>query len=216
MRIAAAPSEIPPAARSHYWGTLSDGAVNLFISAVACCIALMVCIAVAPQVAHWFAVPVLFCGIVIGCDAVKWARGGCDLFDPVGIVGLVGTHFFFFAPLLHVVLGYTLADELPPVDAPAEWRDWLGWMAVINFAGLLAYRGARSWFNKRSPAQPARTLWRIEGKNLLVAAACGLTISVIAQGSIYASYGGVSGFIETFSEKAGDANFSDAAFVGMG
>ncbi len=199
-----------------YWNALSDGAVNLFLSTAGCLVVLAVLIALDPQVAHWFAIPVLLCGIVIGCDAVNWARGRCDLFDPFGIVGLVGLHFFFLAPLLHIFLGHTISDELPAVDGPADWRIWLGRMAILNFLGLLAYRGARQWFSNHFPARPARTLWRIDGKNLLVAASVGLTISILAQGAIYASYGGVSGFIETFSEKAGDGGMSDAAFVGMG
>ena len=54
------------------------------------------------QTAHWFIIPVLFCGVLIGCDAIDWFRGRLSLFDPAGIIGLVGVHFFFLAPLLHV------------------------------------------------------------------------------------------------------------------
>src|SRR5271163_3327239 len=39
---------------------------------------------------HWFLIPVSLCGILIGIDAVEWLRGRVDLYDPAGIVGLLG------------------------------------------------------------------------------------------------------------------------------
>ena len=204
------------APNSRYWGALSDGAVNLLISCIGCFITLFVFLVLTPKVAHWFLIPVVCCGIVVGCDAVSWARGRCDLFDPVGFVGLVGIHFFFLAPMLHILWGYTLGDERPAVDPPPDWRDCLGWMAILNFAGLLAYRAARHWVGTRAPAKPVRSVWRLNGRNLLFGASCGFAISLTAQGWIYGRYGGISGFVEAFTEKTGEANFADAAFMGMG
>lgn len=47
---------------------------------------------------HWFVIPVSLCGILIGCDAADWIRGRLDIFDPVGIIGLLGVLFFFCTP----------------------------------------------------------------------------------------------------------------------
>lgn len=199
-----------------YWGSLSEGAINLCVSFVACLLIVCGFLAASSQIAHWFIIPVLFCGIIIGCDAIKWARGRCDLFDPAGIVGLVGLHFFFLAPLLHVLWDYWLSNSRPYVDAPRYWRDWLGSMAIINFVGLLAYRVARQWAAGRASGAAKRAVWRMNGKSLLFAAACGLAVSFAAQAWIYASYGGIGGFVEAFTEKTGEGNLSDGAFAGMG
>jgi hypothetical protein len=99
------------------------------------------------QLLHWFVVPVALCGVVVLEDVVKWLRGDVDVFDPIGVLGLFGTHFFFVAPLLHVQWDYWMGE----VNSPADWRPWLGGMAALNFVGLLAYRAARAHF------QPAAT-----------------------------------------------------------
>jgi len=78
-------------------------------------------------VAHWFLLPLLACATIVGSDAVRWVRGAYDTFDPKGLIGLFGFHFFFLAPLLFVAgrrddraAG---ADELAPLartDGGAE------------------------------------------------------------------------------------------------
>src|ERR1039457_5349528 len=57
---------------------------------------------------HWFVIPVAMCGLLMAIDAVPWARGRMDLYDPAGIVGLLSTHGFFLAPLLN-----------------AAWNEWM-------------------------------------------------------------------------------------------
>ena len=51
---------------------------------------------------HWFIIPVFICGILIGSDTLKWIRGKFDTFDPKGIIGILGWHSFFLAPLLFI------------------------------------------------------------------------------------------------------------------
>lgn len=104
-------------------------------------------IASAPM-AHWFVVPVWLCGVLIGRDAVDWFRGRVSLFDPAGIIGLIGVHFLFLAPLLHVAWDSWMLYVEPPPD----WRPWLGGMAVVNAAGLLLYRAAREKGRRTRPA----------------------------------------------------------------
>jgi hypothetical protein len=52
-------------------------------------------VALVPACPHWFIGPVLVCGILIGIDFVDWLRGRMNLFDPVGILGVLGFHAFF-------------------------------------------------------------------------------------------------------------------------
>jgi len=94
---------------------------------------------------HWFVLPVLCCGVLIGRDAVDWLRGRLDVYDPVGLLGLLGFHFFFLAPLLHVHWDLWMDYVTPPLD----WRPWLGAMASLNLFGLLAYRFAQGWTTRR-------------------------------------------------------------------
>src|SRR5258708_32923906 len=95
----------------------------LFCALTGCCFLLA-----SEQTAHWFLIPVLCCGIVIGCDAVDWFRGRLSLFDPAGIIGLLGVHFFFLAPLLHV----TWDSWMRYIDPPLDWRELLGCIANLN------------------------------------------------------------------------------------
>ena len=88
---------------------------------------------------HWFIAPVMLCGVIIGQDVVRWLRGELNVFDPIGVIGLYGFHFFFVAPLLHVHWGFFM-DASPP---PPDWRPWLGGMATLNLLGLVIYRFVR-------------------------------------------------------------------------
>src|SRR5690348_1091483 len=69
----------------------------------------------------WIAVPLFACGVLTSLDAVAWIRRRIDLFDPVGIIGLLGVHFFFLAPILHIVWNTWSAYVTPLQD----WDDWL-------------------------------------------------------------------------------------------
>src|SRR4051812_21920177 len=106
------------------------------IAACACAVILAAFLLLDPETVHWFVVPVYLCGVVAGADAVDWLRQRRGLLDPVGLVGLLGVHFFFLSPLLQVVWGYSVAYVVPPDD----WRPWLGWMGCINAVGLSLYR----------------------------------------------------------------------------
>lgn len=162
------------------------------------------------QAAHWFLVPVVFCGIVIGWDAVDWFRGRVSLYDPAGIIGLIGVHFFFLAPLLHVAW----ESWMPYVEPPADWRDWLGGMAVVNAAGLLLYRAARERAARVRGTTKA-TVWQVDKKKLLLAAGCGLAVSGALQVWIYATHGGIGGYVDAFTQSVGRPE-SQSAFAGMG
>jgi hypothetical protein len=163
------------------------------------------------QTVHWFVIPVLFCGVLIGCDAIDWFRGRLGLFDPAGIIGLLGVHFFFLAPLLHVTWDSWMRYIVPP----PEWRDWLGGMAIVNAAGLVLYRCAKRRAGIWGKRATKETVWRLNRKLLLWGAGCGLMLSGALQIWIYAQQGGIIGYIETFTQAVSDPDLS-AGFKGMG
>jgi hypothetical protein len=164
----------------------------------------------ATQEPHWYVFPVLLCGIIIGCDAVDWFRGRVSLLDPAGVIGLLGVHFFFLAPLLHV----TWDAWIPYIDPPSDWRDWLGAMALLNAAGLILYRVARIKTATSREFTPTAMMWQLDTTRLFLFAGVGLAISGALQAWVYATQGGLAGYVESFTEAIGRPR--ENHFVGMG
>jgi len=152
---------------------------------------------------HWFVVPVYACGVVIGADAVDWARGRLDVFDPVGIAGAFGYYFFFLTPLLHVRWDLWMKYVVPPPD----WRPWLGRFALLNLLGLVLYRLSRR--PARHRLRYDRTVWRLNPRTFLMSAIIGLIATASLQILVYFRLGGVSGYIREYAQ-------SSTAFKGFG
>ncbi len=156
---------------------------------------------------HWFVIPVLLCGTLIGVDVVDWLRGRLNIFSPVSILGILGLHFFFLAPLLHVYWDYW---PLYLTSAPNDWRDWLGGMAVLNFLGLMIYRFTRNRFSLFPKKSFKKTVWEINNRSFPVVLGVALFVSAIIQINVYAQFGGIWGYIQAYEELRGNA------FEGMG
>jgi len=188
---------------------LRDWIVSLSL----CCAITGAFLAVDQRCFHWFAIPVLACGIIIGADVVSWVRGRVDLLDPAGIIGLLGFHFFFLAPFLHVVWDWWMAYVTPP----REWRDWLGGMALLNLLGLLAYRCFRTVNLTRGGVakQPAAT-WRFKRTRLAGILLAVLLASALLQIRVYSDFGGISGYINAYMEGERHYGSPYSAFVGKG
>jgi len=152
---------------------------------------------------HWFVIPVFVSGVLIGVDCFAWLRNRLDLFDPLGWVGAYGYYFFFIAPLLTVLRRY----HTPELNEPPNWRDWMGWMAVLNLGGLIVYVFVRRFLENRKQRSSSTLFFRYNSLVLLMAAA--LPVTALVQILTYVSFGGIWGFMEAFS------NSSDA-FDGMG
>ena len=151
---------------------------------------------------HWYIFPVLLCGVLIGVDAVAWIRGKINLFDPVGIIGCVGYHFFFLAPIMHVSFDHWMKFIIPPND----WRDWLGFMAIINIISIIFYKYSCEFFSKKNNF----TKRIINKKKFIKILFPVLALSGLLQIYIYARYGGVSNYIGLY--ESGESS----AFQGMG
>jgi hypothetical protein len=154
-----------------------------------------------PRLRHWFLIPVTACGILIGVDAFGWIRRRFDIFDPQALLGLLGLHFFYLAPILHVMLDYWPPRILPPAD----WREALGAMAVLNLVGLAIYRWLVSSGRRAAIAEPSTARFRpalrfnerrFYGVGLL-AAAVGLAAFCVE----VALFGGVGGFLDVMTQN---------------
>jgi len=154
---------------------------------------------------HWFLIPISICGVLIGTDAIEWVRGRLGLYDPVGILGIVGFHFFFLAPLLHVKWDFWMGYVSPPPD----WRDWLGYLGILNAVGLICYRICSRAFSNRAFASPCRVFWQIDRKTFSTFAPFCLVVAVVTQLWVYARLGGISGYMQARIDDPG-------VFRGMG
>lgn len=163
------------------------------------------------QFFHWFVIPVTLSGILIGIDAVDWFRGRLNIFDPVGILGLLGFHFFFLAPLLHVRWDYWLEPWFTP---PSDWRPWLGYMAILNFFGLFIYRLSRSPGSlPNNNFLNQKKVWTIDHKRFPLFLGIALFISAALQVFTYQKLGGVMGYINAATSN----DFKEPSqFEGMG
>jgi len=161
---------------------------------------------------HWFVIPVALSGILIGIDAVDWFRGRLNIFDPVGILGLLGFHFFFLAPLLHVRWDSWLEPWYTP---PPDWRPWLGYMAILNFMGLCIYRLSRSPGITPAKHQSKRKIiWTVNQKRFIPVLTIFLLLSAALQVLTYQKFGGVMNYINAATSTSPDADSSQ--FQGMG
>ena len=162
------------------------------------------------QFFDWFVIPVTLSGILIGIDAVDWFRGRLNIFDRVGILGLLGFHFFFLAPLLHVRWDYWLEPWFTP---PSDWRPWLGYMAILNFFGICMYRLSRSpgILNKKKQLNQKK-IWIIDQKRFPIFLSIALLISAVLQVFTCQKFGGVIIYINAATSTDTESD----KFQGMG
>ncbi len=168
------------------------------LAALICAFALLCFLATSTAVWHWFVFPVYFCGVLVTRDAVDWLRGRLPVFDPVGLFGCFGVHFFFLAYLLHPYVDFYWHYPFPPND----WRPWLGYSATLNLVGLILYR----LILRRSPKWTPRTQWILHRPRFLAATVVTLTASFMMQIYFYRQFGGILGAIYAREDpsRAGD------------
>ncbi|WP_329108996.1 hypothetical protein OG792_10030 [Micromonospora sp. NBC_01699] len=151
---------------------------------------------------HWFLLPVTACGVLIALDVVGWFRRQFDIFDPQALLGLLGLHFFYLAPILHVTLDHWALFVSPP----QEWRDALGAMAILNLIGLLIYRWLLSY-----PVRGRHTAWRVRlnVSRFYLVGSLAVAAGVLAFGFEIVVFGGLSGFLAVMTQDR-------EALTGMG
>lgn len=83
-----------------------------------------------------FVIALALCLLLIGVDGIHWLRGEFDTFDPQGIVGVFGLHFYVAAPVLHVLWDYWAQFATPAQG----WLPALERSVFFNLVGLIIYR----------------------------------------------------------------------------
>lgn len=181
-----------------YPATLKPDHASWVVSIVLCVVTTCLFVGLSTSLWHWFVIPTAIGAILIARDGVEWLRGRLDVFDPVGLIGLYGLHYFLLAPLLHVTLDFWWNYRFNPLD----WRPWLGWMALLNIVGLIGYRVARSQAVRRI-ALP-RKLWRLNERKFWRVMPVLLVLTALVQLYVYKGYGGVSSYVQAYEDSFGN------------
>jgi hypothetical protein len=145
-------------------------------------------------VIHWMLFPLIACGILSGVDVVRWLRGRMDLFDPKTVIGVLSFYGFFVAPMLHVVWNrYGAGYDL---NLSGDWRPWLGAMACLDAAGLLAYRLAHNFaFNRTANSS---TVWELDPKRFYPVFGIAWLFSAGGVAYFMWQFNGLYGVVEAF------------------
>ena len=138
---------------------------------------------------HWYLIPVTLCGMLLANDVVDWAAGRLDAFDPRALVGLFGLHFFYLAPILHVMLDYWPA-YIEPLD---DWRAGLGAMATLNVIGLCVYRFTLGLPPRTAPRRAV--LWLLNVRWFAHLGVLAFVVSLVGFLALIAHFGGLTGYL---------------------
>jgi hypothetical protein len=184
--------------------------LEMLLASYLTAVVLVACVGINERMCHWFVIPVFVCGLLIGPDALRWLRGKYDLFDPKGLVGALGWHLFFLAPLLFIRWNM----EMLYVDNPADWRPWVGYLSILNVVALVTYQRFHS-IGFHRPVPNKRTQWMIDARYappvFLVFGAAAL----MAQAYYFLWMGGIAGVVETASQTRETGRLADPAGLGL-
>ncbi|MEP1444771.1 MAG: hypothetical protein ABJK37_01480 [Paraglaciecola sp.] len=153
---------------------------------------------------------------VILDDVVKILRGKRDLLDPALLIGVVGTFLFLISPVSQMAWDYW-----PFLQNMNEHAVWIDTWAGLNFLGLLIYKWSSSTsFKKTNPRMSnvnGMRRWNFLDARFRIVAPAFLGMCFLAQLIIYISFGGISGFVNAFTQRQEYGALSgNDPFEGMG
>ena len=173
---------------------------DFFIAFIFCAVFTTVSALFSTLVLHWFILPVILCGVVIGADGVGWFRRKYDLFDPKGILGLLGLHYFFMSQILVVIW------EIP-VPATAitlyDYRPWIGLIAIFHFFGLIIYRVVEKAVSRKPYNKTTTKAWIPNESRWVLVLTIFIVIACIAQAYLVFERGYIGRIAYDPSERVG-------------
>ncbi len=159
---------------------------DYIVALLFCVVFTVICALASAQIIHWFILPLIADGVLIGVDAVGWFRRKYDLFDPKGLLGVLGLHFFFTAPLLVVIW-----EVHTPVTAITlyDYRPWLGLLAILNLFGLLIYRLVEHTVSHRPYNETSARVWMPNQSTWFMVLAVCIIVAVAAEAYVIFGHG---------------------------
>lgn len=146
-------------------------------------------------------------------DTVKAVRGEYELIDAGAIVGVLGLFIFLISPVSQLAWDYW-----PFLPSLGEDVKWITMWAALNFFGSLVYlyaihgRGVRF---RRRKSRPQRIVM-FNHKRFVFPALIALAASAVCQAQVYLKFGGISGFLNAFTERQAVGAVNYDPFEGMG
>lgn len=149
-------------------------------------------------------------GILILRDGIDFLTSKIDTFDPVGLIGIVGYFLFFISPVLQ-----NHWDYWPFIPNLTEDKDWMLFWALTNFFGILIYQYI-SRFGLNNKKNNIGYYFNLKKFNIIMPIA--LLISFSMQMYVYSKFGGISGFVDTFTSRQNDGlvRAGEDPFEGLG
>jgi hypothetical protein len=99
---------------------------------------------------------------------------------------------------------YLLGTDGFVIQPPPDWRPWLGSMALLNAFGLVAYRLARGAAAPgRGAAGRTKRTWVMAPHGFPLVLGIGVAVSLAANAYVFAGFGGLGGYIESFERAEG-------------
>jgi|GEM_PF-1930977 len=135
-------------------------------------------------------------GSLVFTDGVRWLRGELEVFEPTGIFGCLGLFYFYIGPLLQQTWGYW--PYLPDLSGS---RVWLDLWSVCSFIGIILYKTMVSLSENSKSSSVISCVWLFHPQRFVFVMALFLCISILAQGYVYYKFGGISGFVETYTQR---------------
>lgn len=145
-------------------------------------------------------------------DGITYLRGRMDTFDPRGLIGVIGFFFFLVSPVLQYEWDYW-----PFITPLTKDLDWISLWAALNILGLVLYRfTAGVSGTSRSHTGGTTMFYGVRPRMFKIVLVLGLVFSAAMQLYVYSKFGGVEGFIDTFTERQTQGVSEEDPFEGMG
>lgn len=159
-----------------------------------------------PSTRHWMLLPnFAMSNILIYMAVLSFFKSKYKYFSVKFIVYVFSFYFFTVVPLLTIKWDY----YIPNVIQPSDWRTWIGILSIVNLIGILIL----IFIQKINIFNIKFTTWKINYSKFYKLSFLTLIITFLAQTYYYFSVGGISSFINLYSNRYNNGAFNDSGFM---
>jgi hypothetical protein len=162
-------------------------AENYVLAAIVVLLVAVVFAALGEGCRHWFILPAILCGILMGADLIAWLRGQIDPFDPKALAAALVFHTTFVAPLLHMG---TASHEPEWTLQVQDWGPWYGYVCGLTALGILLYKFSMQRMMKS--IRPVTRYWSVDTSRFTNGLAWAIGVSGIASAYVFFALGGLA------------------------
>ncbi|MEK4555305.1 hypothetical protein [Jeotgalicoccus sp. FSL K6-3177] len=158
------------------------------------------------EVRHWFLVPNYITGsLLIYMSIASYFESKYKFFAVKFIVFVFSFYFFTIVPLLTIKWNYFISNVMQPND----WNTWIGLLSVMNLIGIIIFILIQKLniFNFKFKS------WNINYKKFYIFSGLILVFSFLVQTYYYVSLGGISSYINLYSDRGNNEAFDDAGLI---